>query len=209
MSPVPCCSGATGATRAAAAAAAAARLSARRCAAQPQTPLRAPASGRRRAHRQPCAAVSADGQSAVCPVGVTQVHATEPPTGLPNLALRPVSEVAVSSSKALEAFRASGAANRACPANSANDVSPAGIALTRLRVLFRAPNRLRERAEEQYRGHRAVGAHRARGDPGEAGHCRGPLAGGYRPALRLPPRRGGCCPQHLQPDGDLLRRPLL
>jgi hypothetical protein len=115
MSPVACPSGAAGATRAAAAAAAAARLSARRCAAQTQTPLLAPASGRRRAHRQPCAGVTADGQ-AVCPVGVTQVHATEPPTGLPNLALRPVSEAAVSSSKALEAFRASGAANRACPA---------------------------------------------------------------------------------------------
>jgi hypothetical protein len=43
------------------------------------------------------------------------VHTAEPPSGLPNTLLRPVSEVAVSSSKALEAFRASGAANRAWP----------------------------------------------------------------------------------------------
>ena len=109
MSPVPCCSsGAAGAT-----AAAAARLSARRCCAQTQ-PLRAPAPGRRRTH-QPVTVAAAEGPSAVCPVGVTQVHATEPPSGLPNLALRPISEAVVSQSKALEAFRASGAANRACP----------------------------------------------------------------------------------------------
>lgn len=109
MSPVPCCSsGAAGTT-----AAAAARLSARRCCAQTQ-PLRAPAPGRRRTH-QPVTVAAAEGPSAVCPVGVTQVHATEPPSGLPNLALRPISEAVVSQSKALEAFRASGAANRACP----------------------------------------------------------------------------------------------
>jgi len=43
-------------------------------------------------------------------------HTIEPPTGLPNTRLRPVSDLTVSSSKALEAFRASGAANRARPA---------------------------------------------------------------------------------------------
>lgn len=43
------------------------------------------------------------------------MHAVEPPGGLPNTKLRPVSDLTVSSSKALEAFRASGV-NRARPA---------------------------------------------------------------------------------------------
>ena len=50
--------------------------------------------------------------SEVCPVGN---HVVEPPSGVPNTKLRPVSDLTVSSSKALEAFRASGGANRACP----------------------------------------------------------------------------------------------
>jgi hypothetical protein len=42
-------------------------------------------------------------------------HVEPTPTGRPNVTLRPVSEVAVSSSAALEAFKASGGASRACP----------------------------------------------------------------------------------------------
>ena len=69
-------------------------------------------------HRRRCAAafaVAAGGSSPVCPVGMGAAHAVEPPGGLPNTKLRPVSDLTVSSSKALEAFRASGV-NRARPA---------------------------------------------------------------------------------------------
>lgn len=89
------------------------RLSARRCSAQPAA-LSHVSRSRRGSAQQ---AVRADGgEQAVCPVPGAQIHsAGEPPAGLPNVLLRPVSEAAVSSSKALEAFRASGGANRACP----------------------------------------------------------------------------------------------
>ena len=73
-----------------------------------RTPM---ASQRRRA----CPPRAAAGDSAVCPV-VPASHAEPTPTGRPNVALRPVSELAVSSSKALEAFKASGASSRACAA---------------------------------------------------------------------------------------------
>ena len=59
-----------------------------------------------------CPLRAAAGESAVCPV-IPASHAEPTPTGRPNVALRPVSELAVSSSKALEAFKASGAASRA------------------------------------------------------------------------------------------------
>ena len=61
---------------------------------------------------------AAAGDSAVCPVMPTS-HAEPTPTGRPNVTLRPVSEVAVSSSKALEAFKASGGASRACARRAA------------------------------------------------------------------------------------------
>ena len=98
--------------RASTSAAAAQALSARRAAAAAPLLLRCPPRGVSRAS---CAVLAAD--SAVCPVPApgSSVHVTEPPSGLPSLATRPTSEVIVSSSKALEAFRATGAANRECP----------------------------------------------------------------------------------------------
>lgn len=148
------------AQRRASTSAAAQALSARRAAAAAPLSLRCRPRG---ASRASFAVLAAD--SAVCPVPApgSSVHVTEPPSGLPSLATRPTSEVIVSSSKALEAFRATGAANRECPIHCVY-LSSARLAALTQPTLAAPLARLHLRAEEQHSRHRPVGAHGAGGD---------------------------------------------
>lgn len=156
-----------------------------------------------------CSALVACAAERACPVGMGSVaagpHTVEPPTGLPNTRLRPVSDLAVSSSKALEAFRASGAANRARPL----EISCCQELLMARTDAAPALARLRVGAEEQHRGAWPVHPQHAGGGAREARHPGGTVACSHRRALLLPARGGGGGAVHVQPHGDLLRGPLV